>query len=185
VTELFTMFRLALFGTVTYWLLPLNEIEKPPDAAFTVSVAEFDVPPPGVGLNTVIVTDPALAMSLASICAVTCVELTTVVVRLLPLALTTEELMKFVPFTVSVNAAPPAVTLDGEMLEMVGTGFDEVTVSVALLEVPPPGVGLNTVIVTDPALAMSLASICAVTCVELTTVVVRLLPFARTTEPLT
>lgn len=62
-------------------------------------------------------------MSLAGIDAVSFVLRTNVVVRLLPFHRTTDELMKFDPFTVSVNAAPPAVALVGEMELTVGTGF--------------------------------------------------------------
>jgi len=39
--------------------------------------------------------------------AVICAALTNVVVLAAPLKLTTEEVLKFVPFTVSVNADPP------------------------------------------------------------------------------
>ncbi len=53
--------------------------------------------------------------------AVSCVALTKVVVRAFPLKLTVEPLTKFVPFTVKVKAAPPAMALVGEMLVMVGT----------------------------------------------------------------
>ena len=38
-----------------------------------------------------------------------------VVVRSLPFQCTTDEAMKFVPVTLSVNAASPAITLLGEM----------------------------------------------------------------------
>jgi len=60
--------------------------------------------------------------------AVTCVELTKVVVRADPAKFTTELLTKFVPLTVSVNAASPTFTLEGEMLVVVGAGL--LTVSV-------------------------------------------------------
>jgi xanthosine utilization system XapX-like protein len=43
-----------------------------------------------------------------------------VVVRAFPLKLTVEPLTKFVPFTVNVNPAPPAIALVGEMLVIVG-----------------------------------------------------------------
>ena len=86
----------------------------------TVRVCAFDVPPPGAGFVTVVGNVPAEAISAALIEAVTWVELTNVVVRAEPLKLTTEFETKFVPFTVSVNAATPAVTLVGEMLVVVG-----------------------------------------------------------------
>ncbi len=43
--------------------------------------------------------------------------------RSAPFQRTTELEMKFVPVTVRVNAAPPAVTLDGEIAAMEGTGL--------------------------------------------------------------
>src|ERR1700723_3481173 len=49
-------------------------------------------------------------------------------------------------------------------------------------EVPPPGVGFTTVICAVPAAAMSAAVIAAVSCVSLTSVVERALPFQFTVE---
>ena len=69
--------------------------------------------------------------------------LTNVVVRADPFTCTCDPLTKLLPLTVSVNPAPPAVTLVGEMLDIEGTG-------------------LLTVIETLPAAAMSLAEIAAV-----------------------
>jgi hypothetical protein len=48
----------------------------------------------------------------------------------------------------------------GEMSVRVGTGL--LIVKVAALEVPPPGVGLNTVTLTVPPAAMSVAGMAAV-----------------------
>ena len=56
-------------------------------------------------------------------------------------------------------------------------------VKVRAFDVPPPGVGLTTVTGNVPARAMSLAKIAAVTCVALTKVVVRALPFQCTEAP--
>jgi hypothetical protein len=97
-------------------------------AAFTVNVREFDAPPPGVPLNTLTDAVPADAMSAAGIDAVSCVAETNVVVRLAPFQRTTEPATKFEPFTVSVNAAPPAVVVDGERDVTAGTGLLAVTV---------------------------------------------------------
>src|SRR5205085_10336419 len=75
-------------------------------------IVKFNVPenpPPGAGLNTETCAVPALAMSLAGICALTCVALTKVVARLSPFQRTTEPLTKFVPVTVKVKAALPAM----------------------------------------------------------------------------
>src|ERR1019366_9092712 len=111
-----------------------------------VNVSEFDVPPPGVGFITVTAAVPAAAMSAAVIAAVNCVALTNVVVRALPFHCATELLMKFVPFNVSVNAAPPAPAEVGASDVSVGTGFAAaVTLKFTEFDVPPPGVGLNTV----------------------------------------
>ena len=86
--------------------------------------------------------------------------LTNVVVRADPFTCTCDPLTKLLPFTVRVNAALPAVTLEGEMLDIEGTGL--LTVSVAADEVPPPGAALLTVMETLPPEAMSLAEIAAV-----------------------
>jgi hypothetical protein len=89
--------------------------------------------------------------------------------------------MKLLPFTVIVNAAPPAVRDVGLMLEVTGTG-GSLIVKVRALEVPPPGAGLNTVTEAVPATAMSEAEIAAVRRDEETKVVMRLVPFHWTTE---
>ena len=75
--------------------------------------------------------------------AVNCVALTNAVARLAPFTSTTELGMKLLPVRVSVNPELPAETLEGEMLESEGTGL--LTVRVTAEEVPPPGVGLVTV----------------------------------------
>jgi hypothetical protein len=73
---------------------------------------------------------------------------------------------KFVPFTVRVNAAPPAVALEGE--SEVALGFGLLMVKVSPLDAPPPGVGFTTVTDGVPAVAMSLAGTEAVNFVALT-----------------
>ena len=83
----------------------------------------MEVPPPGVGLNTVTLAVPATAMSEARIEAVSWVEETYVVVRSAPFQRTTEPETKFVPFTVRVNADPPAIAEEGLRLVVVGTGL--------------------------------------------------------------
>src|SRR5450755_4323859 len=89
---------------------------------FTVKMAEFDVPPPGAGLVTVTPGVPAVLMSLARMEAVNCVALTKVVARALPLKLTTDEFMKFVPITVSVKPPLPVNANAGCNVVTVGTG---------------------------------------------------------------
>ena len=73
---------------------------------------------------------------------------------------TTEPEIKPLPVSVSVNAALPAETLAGEMLESVGSGL--VIVSVTAAEVPPPGAELVTVIEMVPDEATSPAGMAAV-----------------------
>lgn len=92
-----------------------------------------DVPPPGVGLVTVTVAVPATARSGAGTDAVTLVLLTKVVVSGAPAHCTTDPETKFVPVTVRVKDAPPAVPLAGE---------SEVTVGSGLPLPPPPGGGM-------------------------------------------
>ena len=100
--------------------------------------------------------------------------------------MTTELERKLVPVSVSVKAAEPAVVLDGCSVVRVGVGLlTAVMVNVSALDVPPPGVGLVTVTDAVPAVATSAARIEAVTCVELTKVVVRVLPAKLTVAPLT
>lgn len=89
----------------------------------TVKVTELDVPPPGAGLVTVTAGVPAAVTSEARIAAVSCVAFTNEVTRAVPLKFTVDPLMKFVPFTVSVNAPDPATTLVGDKVVTVGTGF--------------------------------------------------------------
>jgi hypothetical protein len=119
-------------------------------------------------------------MSLAGIVAVNRVALTNVVVRSEPPQRTTEFETKCVPLTVKLKSGPPADVLVGEMPVSVGARL--VMVKVCGLEVPPPGVGLNTVTFTEAPAATSLAEIAAVNCVALTNVVVRSDPPQRTLE---
>jgi hypothetical protein len=87
---------------------------------------------------------------------------------------------KFVPFTVKVNCAPPAVAQVGLIELVVGAGL--LIVNVATLEVPPPGGGFLTVTWAVPAVATFAAGTIAVTCVEETNVVVSAVPFQFTVE---
>src|SRR5260370_5284485 len=84
----------------------------------TVKLTEFDATPPG--LVTVTLKLPAVAMSEARMAAVSCVALTNVVARALPLKVTIEPVTKFAPFTVKGKAAAPAMALRGHMLVIVG-----------------------------------------------------------------
>jgi hypothetical protein len=110
----------------------------------TVKLTAEEVPPAGVGLNTVIGKLPPVCTSAAVICAVNWVELTRVAGRLLPLKRTIELPLKLVPLTVNTKSASPAILLAGEMLLTVGTGL--LTVRFTAVVLPPLGAGLKTVI---------------------------------------
>jgi len=127
--------------------------------------APDDVPAESV---TVTVAEPVLAMRLAGTAAVNWVELTNVVVSVVLPHCTVAPERKFVPLTVRVNAAPPAVMDVGDRLVIVGT--PELVVKVTAGEVPPESF---TVTLTEPAVAIRLAGTAAVNCVALTYVVVR------------
>ena len=88
-----------------------------------VKVCPSEVPPPGAGLKTVTWAAPTAAIRLAGTCAVSCVAEINVVMRFVPFQLTTEMGMKLVPFTVSANAAPPAVAVLGDIELRDGTGL--------------------------------------------------------------
>ena len=125
----------------------------------TVKVSALDVPPPGVGVETVTAAVPLAAMSAAVMAACKLVLETKVVERVLPFHWTVDVGMKFVPVTVNVKPAPPATAELGFKDATVGVGLPIVKVSP--LEVPPPGVGVKTVTVTLPLAAMSGVVICA------------------------
>lgn len=145
-----------------------------------VKVNAPEVPPPGDELKTVTVALPAVATSAAVMAAVNCVLLTKVVVRVLPFQRTAEPLTKLLPVTVRLKAALPARSELGFKLVIVGAGL--LIVKLAAPELPPPGVGLKTVTFAVPAEAASAAVMLADNCVLLAKVVVRSLPFQRTTE---
>ena len=109
-------------------------------AALIVKFTALEAPPPGAGLFTVTGAMPALAISAAGIAAVTFVALTYVVVSALLLKLTVEPLTNPVPVTVSENAAPPAVALDGLRDVIVGAGLEACTPSWLTVNVSQPAV---------------------------------------------
>jgi hypothetical protein len=117
--------------------------------------------------------------------AVNCVALLKVVVRALPFQFTVEAATKPPPLTVKVNAALPAGAALGEIELSVGTGLGIEMLNDTAPEVPPPGAGFTTVIEAVPVAAMSAALIAAPSCVALTKVVVRGLPFQSTREAAT
>jgi hypothetical protein len=128
--------------------------------ALIVKVSEFEVVPTGSpcrrafappetsdGLKTTTDAVPTLAISVAGTAAVNCVALTKVVVRFAPFHCTIAVFSKLLPFTVSVNAGPPAIAEFGASEESVGTAV--VTLKKTWLDVPPPGAGFTTVIWTS------------------------------------
>ena len=141
----------------------------------TVKVRGAEVPPPGVGLNTVTGTAPADAMLAFVTAAMSLVVETKVVVRSTPFHRTTDLVLKPVPLTVRTKSDPPWAVDVGVMLVVVGTGL--LNVRVLVLETPPTGAGVDTVISALPAVAMSDAGMDAVSWVAETYFVVRLDPF--------
>ena len=85
------------------------------------------------------------------------------------------------PVRFIVNCGSPTFFVLGEMLESVGSAL--FTVNVRPPDVPPPGVGLNTVTVDVPAESMSVTGMVACSDDALTYVVTRFSPSIRTTEP--
>jgi hypothetical protein len=121
-----------------------------------------EVPPPGLGLKTVTLADPPAATSLPEMDARNRFPFSKVVGRSAPFQRTTELEIKPDPATDRVNPALPATAEDGSINPMDGTGFGAVIVNDTEFEVPPPGLGLTTVTLADPAEATSLAGIDAV-----------------------
>jgi hypothetical protein len=140
----------------------------------------FDVPPPGVGFTTVTLAVPTVAISWAEIAACKLVFEAKVVVRALPFHRTSEEATKFVPVTVSVKPASPANTALGPSNTEVGVGLSIAKFSAP--EMPPPGVGVETVTMAVPVAATSAAVMAACKVVLETNIVVRAEPFHCTTE---
>lgn len=177
--------------------LPVNVRVSAPDAAFAdagrieasvgtgfgvmVNETVADVPPPGAGFTIVTAAVPVEARSVARIAAVNCVELTKVVVRFAPPHCTCEVAMNPLPLTVNVKAPELIAAAGGWMPDKTGAGL-AVIAKDNPAEVPPPGVALTTVTVAVPAAATSAMVMAAVSCVALTYVVVRLLPFHCTCD---
>src|SRR5579862_7374842 len=120
-----------------------------------MKLAAVELPPPGVGLNTVTRAVVEAAISVALMDALSCPAFTETVVRLDPFHLTTDPLTNPLPCTVKVNAAPPVVTNVGESEVIVGTGL--AMVKTEWSDVPPPGDAVNTVTWAVPAAATSSA----------------------------
>jgi hypothetical protein len=100
-------------------------------------------PPAFTGLNTTTDAVPTDAMSVAGTAAVNCVALTNVVTRFALFHCTTAVFRKLLPFTVNVNAGPPAIAEFGTSDVSAATGV--VISNISVLDVPPPGAGFTTV----------------------------------------
>ena len=114
----------------------------------TVKSTMFDDPPPGLGFVTETGNVPAVARSVAESPIVSCVLLTKLVARAVPLKLTDEELTKPFPLMVRVSDAEPAEAELGERYEIPGTGLPvtPLTVKARELVVEP----LLVATVTEP-----------------------------------
>jgi len=126
------------------------------EGALMGNVAGADGLPPE--FVTVMLALPMVAIKLAVTAAVSCVELTNVVVSPAPFQFTTAPLMKFVPFTVRGESEPPAVAEVGVMLLIVGVGT--VMLKPNDDDALPPA--FATVILALPELAISPAGTAAV-----------------------
>jgi hypothetical protein len=128
-------------------------------AELTVNVSAFEVLPL-VPFNTVTVAMPAEAMSEARMIAVNWLAEPKVVARLAPFHLTTEVLLKFSPFSLSMNAGPPAAAESGIIPVRVGAAAGpRVMVNGNPFDEPSLGPGLKAVMVATPGSAMSEAVI--------------------------
>ena len=135
-----------------------------------VKVSELEVV---TELDTVTLAVPREAVSARVMAAVSCVPLTNVVTRGEPFQFTTLSLVKIVPVaavTVSVNptglqyGVEAICVVSAESVEIVRP---EIVNEMGGLEVPPPGVGVNTVTGTDPTEVISGAGITVLSCVGL------------------
>lgn len=87
-----------------------------------MSVTEFDVPPPGAGVNTVIVTVPDAGMSFGLTSVVSSFSLKKIVARGKPLNSIAELGANPFPITSRVKVVEPAATLEGLRVAITGLG---------------------------------------------------------------
>lgn len=113
-----------------------------------MKVTTLEIPPPGDGLNTAMLTFPALLSKSAVIGALRWWLSMKVVARSIPPQRIFEVDVNPAPVTSNVNPTPPTMALAGDNSLSVGSGLLIVKVSGA--DVPPPGDGLKTVILTKP-----------------------------------
>ena len=131
----------AVVATLTAAAVTVKDAEEL--EGVTIRFAELDMPPPGAGLNTVIVRVPGLAISAAVTIVLSPVLLLNVVFWEVPLMFICEFETNPVPFTVSENSALPATTLFGVNPVIEGTGLGAWTKKETGLEVPPLGLSVD------------------------------------------
>jgi hypothetical protein len=95
----------------------------------TEKFTALDVPPPGAGFVTETGKVPPVATSVLARASVSWVLLTKVGVRLDPLKLTVEALVKPLPVTVRVVSKEPTRTLVGETEDKLGAGYVSNTIA--------------------------------------------------------
>ena len=150
-----------------------------------VNVEFPETPPPGAGLFTETLAEPALARSPGRITAMSCEPLRYDVARAVPFHSTVEVGTKFEPFT---NSCKPAVPLGTEMLlgDSEETPGDGLLLPVIVKSTTGDSSSAFAVFTTEtpanPELATSVLVIAAVNCVALTKVVVRDWLFQLTTS---
>src|SRR5882762_4160616 len=132
--------------------------------ALIVKVSALEVPPPGLGLNTVTLAKPTAVRSDAGTVAVRCEASTKLVASATPFQFTVDAATKSLPVTARMNSGLPDAALDGARVEIDGTGFKAMIVKVSAPDVPPPGVGLSTVTLAVPTAVRSDAGTVAVRC---------------------
>jgi ribosomal protein L27 len=128
------------------------------------------------GAVTSIDSVPAVVIREAGTAAVSCVGETNVVVKGLPFQVTAVELVNPLPLAVRMKAAPPAVTLVGEMLVRVSEP--------RIVKGRKAGCGDPvTLTATVSGVVNRIAGTSAVSCVEETKLVVSTVPFQMTCVP--
>jgi len=131
-------------------------------------------------LTTEISRVPVWMTAAAGIVAVTEVDELKLVGRFVELSWTVQPLTKLMPVSVMAKGGLPAVTVVGEMLERIGSGF--CTLSGSAPDVPPPGAGVKTLIARLPAACRSTAGTEAMSEVALLNVVGMATPFTSAIE---
>src|SRR5260370_39694772 len=115
-----------------------------------MKMVEFEVPPPGGGLNTVTVAPPGTARSLAGIEAIKTLLARNVVGRGLPFHCTTEPLTNCEPLTTRFKAGEPAKVSEGVSSDRTGSGVVVSAVPVRATVWVLPAVGASSVKVNVP-----------------------------------